>query len=74
MDWRQFTMNLALQVNKVEQVFGPHGTQSGTLNHAGKMVLAGILAEQIGDVSDAYADWITLQPAVVRNNRARVRA
>lgn len=40
--------------------------------HGGIMILSGILSEQIGDISDAYAHWITLDPAVIRNNWARI--
>lgn len=40
--------------------------------HGGTIVLSGILAEQIGEVTDAFAQWITLDPAVIRNNWARI--
>ena len=40
--------------------------------HGGLLALSGILSGQIDEVSSAFADWITLDPPVKRNNWARL--
>lgn len=40
--------------------------------HGGLLALSGILAEQVDEVLDAYADRITLDPPVLRNEWARI--
>ena len=48
------------------------GNISKRTAHGGALALSGILAGQIDEVSDTYLRWVALDPAIVRNNWARL--
>ena len=48
------------------------GDISKRTTHGGVLALSGILAGQIEEVSSKYVCWVTLNPAIVRNNWARL--
>ena len=53
-------------------LIGMAGDLSKRTMHGGLLALSGILSGQIDDVCSAFVHWITLDPAVQRNNWARI--